>query len=134
VNATSPIRPAPYHAERTVRFLAWRDNRPVNAPALQDALTFDQAIAACLPAPHKARIAVLRIDDGRAEQHLHIYAVKQESKATWRRDPATGVPKAERRAYPELIFSAPVHSFQPVEPFDAFRDDAVGRDLSLVSQ
>lgn len=126
------VRPIPYRPERTVHFLAWRSEAPFTNAALSEAETFDQAVAACMPAPHKSRIAILRIDEGKAEQHLHVYAVKLPSKPVWRRDPVTRVPYADREPYADLIFAVPVHAFQPVEPYDAFRDDPVGRDLMLV--
>lgn len=83
---------------------------------------------------HKDALALLEKRAGSRDAVLHIYTIKQESKATYVRNPATGVPEAVRRLYPDKVLSVAVDAFAPVLPFDALRDDVVGVDRGLVSQ
>lgn len=70
---------------------------------------------------------------GRAEQTLWLYTIKQEAKPVYRRDPISGDTVRSQRLYPVLIAETKLAApFAPAEPFDAFRDCPVGRDLTLV--
>lgn len=123
-------------AERSVTFKAWRSNRPVtDCPTLAIAQTLQQAIAAVEPGTaHKAMVFVLQEDAGRNEKLLAICTMRQESRTSWRRNPVTGASEPVRRTYLDVLHILPVREFKPLPPFDAFRDDPVGRDLQLVEQ
>lgn len=140
---TAAIQPAafgqvrPLHPERAVTFRAWRHHYPVeNCPALELAQTMQQAIAAVeAGTQHKTTVYVLQEDAGRGEKLLAVCVMRQESKAVWRRDPVTGTPRPERRAYLDPIHLLPVRAFEPVPPFDALRAshaEIVGIDPTLV--
>jgi hypothetical protein len=80
-------------------------------------------------------LAVLYTHEGRNKRWLWLYAVKiSTTKGTWRPSTNGGRPVFVGKPEAKLIVSAPVHSFAPAEPFDAFRDNPVGTDLSLVNQ
>lgn len=118
---------------RATTFRAWIENREASSAELAAAQTFEEALAAVVHwASHKQNVCILRDDAGRGEKLLQIYTVKQESKAVWRRDPMTGLSAPSRRNYPVLIVQMAVDAFEPTRPFDAFRDNAVGLDLTLV--
>ena len=119
---------------RAVTFRAWRENRPVNCPALTAAQSFEEAIAAVLPgSQHKSVVSVLRIDTGRNEQEVRFYRLKQSTKHGYWRDATDGGRKVfVGNLEPELLHALPVLAFEPARPFDALRDGASGRDLTLV--
>lgn len=131
---TTFARPQPFHPERATTFRAWINNREIEGcTALAEALTFEEAVAAVEHwANHKDSLSVLRDDAGKRSKLLQVYAIKRESKNTWRRDPMTGLSEPYRKQYAALVYTMAVDAFEPTRPFDAFRDNAVGRDLSLV--
>lgn len=127
------VRPIPLR-ERTTTFRAWVQDREIEGcTALAEAETFEEAIDAVLPwASHKQNVSILRHDAARREKLLHVYTIKRESQRKWRTDPVTRVPVAYRKEYPVLIHTMAMDAFEPARPFDAFRDDAVGVDRSIV--
>jgi hypothetical protein len=134
LNATSPIRPAPYHAERAITFKAWRNDRPAETPA--DATSIEEvAQALAATSPRGTVLTIHMIDAGRNKQTVAFYTVRASSKRySWRPAYDGGRPVKVPALEPHLLHCLDVHAFAPVEAFDALRDDAVGRDLSLVSQ
>lgn len=132
MNAVRPIRMAP---ERAVTFRAWRDNREVvNCPGLDDAQTFEEAINAVAPgSPHKSAVSVLLDDAARGRRQLNVYQIKKSSKrGHWRAAYDGGRPVFEAEMEGHLVMSIPVDAFEPTRLFDAFRDDPVGCDRTLV--
>jgi hypothetical protein len=137
--ASQPVlRPAFAHRlDRARTFRAWRVPETGRAIEIDtgNAATMDEAKNAALSScalQHKETLLVHERDAARRTGVLNSYYIKQESRAQYRRDPLTGVSKAERRLYEELQFSVPVDAFEPTRPFDAFRDDAVGVDRTLL--
>lgn len=81
-------------------------------------------------------LAIQYSHTGRGKHTLWLFAVKRSTKhGTWRPAYDGGrkvfVGNLEPKQLAEMALAAP---FKPVEPFDAFRDDPVGRDLTLVEQ
>lgn len=138
MNAETANRAAPYHPERAVTFAAWRNSAPVkNCAALLAATTFDEAIAALTPgALHRSSdvvVSILRTDFGRGNKTLALYGFKRSSRHyTYRPALDGGRPVREAKILPVLLHAMDVLAFEPTPPFDAFRDDPVGRDLTLV--
>jgi hypothetical protein len=125
MTALSRIRPLP-----AVTFRAWRDDRPVDVPA--DAQSIDE-IAQALANRKGAVITIHRIDAGRNTQTVAFYTVRASSKRySWRPAYDGGRPVKVPALEPHLLHALDVRAFEPVEAFDALRDDAVGRDLQLV--
>lgn len=129
--------PAILPAERAIHFRAWRV--PASGEAieldigepdtLKDALAEAQlGTGIC----HKETVLILESDAGRNRAQQHAYAVKQQSSPSYRKCPETGVSKPVRPLYLAHLFSVAVDAFEPKRRFDAFRDNAAGRDLSLV--
>ena len=81
---------------------------------------------------HKDTLLIHRRHDGLAVGELYAFAVKQKSQAVYRKCEATGMTKPFKPLYLAELFSLPVNEFEPTRPFDAFRDDAVGVDRTLV--
>lgn len=135
MNATTA--PAGLYADRlpAVQFRAWRIGETGQAfPLETTATTPEEVLAEVAPGcRHKDHLAILQSHAGRGKNTLRLYAIKQESKPVYRRNPASGLTEPFRALYPAPLFPPmPVHSFDPVAPFDAFRDCPVGRDLQLV--
>lgn len=126
-------------ALRSVTFKAWKlgenESYPATLHAPEDfGEAVDQALA-LMSWNAKDVLAVLRIDAGRKQQTLRLYAVKRSTKRyAYRAAYDGGKPVRVGALEAVLISEAAVESFKPVEPFDAFRDNAAGRDLTLVSQ
>lgn len=144
MNAHSPVHKpafaeklAPLNAET---FAAWKfstsndDGRPkvadpvdvLAATTLQEAL--DLAAPTCW---HKDTLAILHTHEGRNRKVLHLYAIKQESKPVYLRNPVNGLPEAIRRRYPVLVVSMEVAAFEPVLRW-TYDGDAVGIDANMV--
>jgi hypothetical protein len=135
---THPIRGAFAHKlPRAVAFSAWRVPQAEASPAipldigqpdtLQDALNEALLGGGLL---HKETLLIRRDDAASGAAMLYSYAIKRQSKATYVRGAAG--PVRSQPLYLDLSFSLPVDAFVPVPPFDALRDGACGRDLSLV--
>jgi hypothetical protein len=78
-------------------------------------------------------LAVTHQHAGRAETTLWLHTIKQEAKPVYRRDPVTGAAVRSQRLYPVLVSQVALAApFAPVEAFDAFRDDPVGVDRTVV--
>lgn len=112
--------------------LGERDSLPIalDAPdGLDEAVM--QAVAHCQPG---GTLAVQYAHAGRRSHALWLFAVKRSSKVgMWRESTNGGRKVFVGRLEPKLICqSALAAPFAPVEAFDAFRDDPVGRDLTLV--
>lgn len=134
---TRPSLCRPYQVERSVTFKAWRNSSPVDPARLADATTFDEAIEALTPAAlHRMGdrvVAILRHDAGKGTKTLALYGFKRSTKHyTYRASQSGGSPVREGRIEPFLMHAEDVLAYQPVEPFDAFRDCPVGADRTLV--
>jgi hypothetical protein len=134
MNAATPIRPAPYHPERAVTFLAWRNDRPAETPA--DATSIeDVAQALAATSPKGTVLTIHMIDAGKGKQTVAFYTVRASTKRyAWRRATDGGRPVKVPALEPHLLHALDVRAFEPAEAYDAFKDDAVGLDRSLVSQ
>lgn len=100
--------------------------------------TLDDALAAAMGRVTQAGeiVAVQHSHTGLRKHTLWQFAVKRSTKKGFWRDSTNGgrrvfVGKLEPKLLSEVALAAP---FQPVEPFDAFRDDPVGVDRALVEQ
>jgi hypothetical protein len=111
--------------------IALRIGQPVD---LEEALAPAVADACWQP---RDILAIQRSHDGRGEYTLWQFTVKRSTKVgTWRESSCGGGRVFVGRMEPKplgtpVALAAP---FAPVEPFDAFRDNPVGLDLSLVNQ
>lgn len=125
----------PLNAEQ---WSAWRLGERESDPVpLIGADTLDDAVRQAL---HKLAfhpgdvLAVQHSHAGLRKHTLWQFAVKRSTKRyRWR--PALDGGKPVKVAEPEtklIAQTAMAAPFTPVERFDAFRDDAVGRDLTLV--
>lgn len=113
--------------------LGERDSRPI---PLTEVETLDEAIRQAMLASWQPgdRLAVLYTHLGRNKRTLWLFAIKRSTKVyDYRPSTNGGAPVRVGRLYPERLIETQVQSFAPVEAFDAFRDNAVGRDLQLIS-
>jgi hypothetical protein len=62
---------------------------------------------------------------------LHSYRIRKGA-ATYQRNPQTGLSERVEPLKLDRLFSLPVDSFAPTRPFDAFLDDPVGVDATLI--
>lgn len=125
--------------QRVVTFKAWRLRERESYPAkLLSPASFDEARDQALALTGwnaKDTMAVLREDAGRNKRTLRLYQIKRSTKRySYRAATDGGRPVRVGALEATLISEAQVHAFEPVEPFDAFRDDPVGRDLTLVER
>ena len=82
---------------------------------------------------HKDHFAIRVLDMVTGKAVVHFYAIKRESKAQWRRDPATGQSVCVARLYPVLLFSMAALAFEPNEAFAwAPGADVVGADRNII--
>ena len=112
-------------------FRAFNGQHPI---PIGDADTLDDAVNKALIAgglAHKGTLLVHEIDTGRQRGFLHAYTIRKSS-AQYRRNPQTGLSERYEPHYPDHLFSVPVDAFEPTRPFDAFLDDPVGIDRTLV--
>lgn len=124
----------PMTAERALTFRAWRlaDGSKQGHPvAVEKANTLDEARTLAMTGDtvlnHKDRLFIREYHDGKRSGLLHGFYVKKKA-AIWRDG---------ERMKPLVLehqFSLDTDAFLPTRPFDAFTDEASGRDLTLVSQ
>jgi len=124
-------------ALRAETWQAWKmGERESRVLALDEPETLDEAVQQAMArcCPYKGdRLAVLRTHAGRGKRTLWLFAVKQSTRVfDYRAATDGGRPVRVGRFYPELLIQTEVAAFAPVETFDAFRDDPVGRDAQLV--
>lgn len=81
---------------------------------------------------HKDTLLIHRSHAGLGVGELHAFVVKQKTQPIYRKCETSGVTKPFKPLYLADLFALPVDDFEPTRPFDAFRDDAVGVDRSLV--
>lgn len=124
---------------RALTFRAWRI--PASGQAIELDIggpdTLEDALAEAQLGTgicHKETVLILEQDSGKRRAVQHAFAVKRKSQPIWRKCPDTGVSKPFHPLYLDELFSVEVDAFQPTRPFDAFRDNAAGRDLTLVEQ
>jgi hypothetical protein len=118
---------------------AWRlGERESDAATLDAPATLDDAVRQALTSLCLHRgdtLAVLYTHAGRNKRTLWLYAIKQSTKRYhWRAATDGGRQVKVYALEPVLICETAMASFEPVLRFDAFRDDAVGRDLTLVER
>jgi hypothetical protein len=122
---------------RAVTFTAYRVPRgstqplPLEIPAcLSLAGALNAALAGnCLN--HRDALLIRQQDSGRGGNTLHAWAIKRKSQARYVRG-SDGLSHPVHELYAAELFSVAVEAFEPVRPFDAFSDDASGRDRQLV--
>lgn len=81
---------------------------------------------------HKDTLIVHEHDAARRKGTLHTFAIRKKA-ATWVRNPVSGLSERMEPLFADKLFAVPVDAFEPTRGFDAFRDNASGRDLSLVT-
>ena len=134
-------------AARAVTFKAWRvpladdgnprhEAAPVDLPEwVDDAETAAKVACSCLL--HKGSILVLRSDAAQRPERRHlltVFVVKKRSSPGWVRGP-DGKAVREHPEYPDFVMQVCVRDgFDPVEPWKMSDGNALGRDLSLVTQ
>lgn len=120
--------------QRAVTFKAWRlrDGPTAYPIELPPCDTIEDAVAAAKPSlGHKDRLFILEDGAGCGEAFQHGWTVRRKSAPRYvRGDDGLTKPVHDLDLYDH--FALAVAAFEPVRPFDAFRDDASGRDLSLV--
>jgi hypothetical protein len=99
----------------------------VSAVSLQGAL----ADLAQFGLAYKDTLFVHERHDGLRFSTLHVYRIRKGA-ATYQRNPQTGLSERVEPLKLDRLFSIPVDAFQPTRPFDAFRDDPTGVDLTLI--
>ena len=128
MNAQTAIR---MPVERALTFRAWRlphGSEQTHPVAVEQAETLEEAREAAMiggALNHKDRLFVREYHDGKRAGLLHGYYVKQKA-PIWREG---------KRVQPLVLehqFSMLTDSFLPTRPFDALKDEASGRDLTLV--
>lgn len=88
---------------------------------------------AAVQCDHKDHFVVCQWDPIKNIGTLHFHAIKREAKRQYRRDPITGEAGWSQRLYPVLLFTVPVHAFDPVEPWRWEPGaDVVGVDRTLI--
>lgn len=142
MGADLPRRARPFtDAFPALAFKAWRVGQGGNGIAipadLPDGIETAEQAAAHAGANHKDSVIVLASDDARRpeQRHIvHVYLIKKSSTKGFWRDAYDGGRKLfEGKLEPTLISRFAVNpGFDPVRPFDAFHDDPVGRDGTLV--
>lgn len=140
MNAIQPIRPIvgafAHKLTTTLIFRAYRLSgdkaRELDIGAPRDlAEAIANATAHFLA--HKDTLLIHETDEARRVGTLHSFTIRKKA-ATYVRDPLTGLSQRVEPLYADKLFSLPVDAFEPTRAFDAFRDDAVGVDRTLVSQ
>lgn len=122
---------------RSVTFSAWKLGEQQSYPATlhspEDfAEAVDQALA-LMAWNAKDVLAVLRTDAGRGRKTLRLYQVKRSTKRfAYRAAYDGGKPVRVGALEAVPLIETAVREFAPVEPFNAFRDNAVGIDRSVV--
>lgn len=124
-------------AIRAEQWSAWklgeRDSRPLalDAPETLDEAVA-QAMATCCP-QRGDRLAIHLTHAGKRKATLWLYEVKQSATIkAWRPASDGSGRKVAVHAMEAKLWLQTEALFSPVEAFDAFRDDASGRDCSLV--
>jgi hypothetical protein len=123
------FRTATDSLQRALTFTAWRLRdttiaQPIDLPPCD---TLDEAINAAKPSlMHKDRLFILHRDYGRDQAFQHGWTVRRKSTPRW----VAGKPVHDLDLADHFCLA--VESFEPVRPFDAFRDSATGLDLSIV--
>lgn len=155
------LRPLPLHPERSVSFKAWRipdDGQkrtktfgvklPIEGPRYPSGLRYDapafpldigdpetleEALSAAASSFHKDHIVIHEIDAGRNETTAHIYAIKQESRASY--GGRHGLDRYHR-CYPLHLFSMAMRGGEPFArgriPPNATHAEIVGIDPQLI--
>lgn len=125
-------------AEHALTFRAWRlahGSKQMHPVAVEQAETLPEArnlaMAGDTVLNHKDRLFIREYDDGKRAGLVHEFYVVAKA-ATYRRDEVTG--RAKRVVPLELRHECSWSSdaFLPTRPFDALKDEASGRDLTLV--
>lgn len=80
---------------------------------------------------HKDTLLVHEQHEGLRVQKLHSYRIRKGA-AIYVRNPRTGLVERAEPLKADHQFSLQVDAFAPSRPFDAFRDDPTGVDLTLV--
>lgn len=122
------------HAES---WQAWKlGERESDAITLDAPATLDEAVRQAIARgcwQPRDTLAVLYNHAGLRKNTLWLFTVKRSTKhGTWRDATDGGRKVFVGRMEPHLICETAVEAFAPVLRFDAFRDDPVGRDLTLV--
>lgn len=124
-------------ALRAETWAAWRLGPSVSYPIdLGNPESLDEAVMQAMGQMRHPgdMLAVQCSHVGRGRHILWQFKVQQSSKIGIWRDSTNGgrkvfVGRLEAKLLSEVALASP---FAPVEPFDAFRDDPRGRDLSVV--
>lgn len=126
-------------SQRAESWQAWKLGERESYPITPICDTLDQATQQALRALCWQPGDTLAIQHSHAGRNIHtlwLFTVKQSTKVgIWRESTNGG-----RKVFVGKLLAKPIcqtalaEPFAPVRPFDAFRDDPVGRDLTLVEQ
>jgi hypothetical protein len=116
---------------------AWRlGERESDAIELDCPATLDEAVRQAIasgPLTPGDTLAVLYTHDGLGKRTLWLHTIrKSANRYSWRAAYDGGKPVKVHALDAKLVCETAVEAFAPVLRFDAFRDDVVGRDLTLV--
>lgn len=135
--AVRKFRAATESLSRAVTFTAWRvphGSKQSYAIEIPVCMSLAGALNAALPGTmHRDTLLIRQEDSGRGGNTLHAWQIKRKSQARYVRG-TDGLSHPVHELYAAELFSVAVDAFEPVAPFDAFRDCAVGVDRKLVSQ
>jgi hypothetical protein len=121
--------------ERVHTFTVWRQGAPgVEARQLGVANSLEEAErGALVHLQHKDTLCIHEWHGGRRTGVLHAYRVRKGA-AKYVRNPVSGLSERVDPMTLDKLFALPVNSFAPTPPFDAFLDDPVGIDRTIVEQ
>jgi hypothetical protein len=125
-NPTSPCAPHLVSAWRTAHGSTQAYPLETSATHLQDAV--NDLAPRC---NHKDTLAIF-VRHARTGGILRLYSIKQESRASYVRNPVTGLTDSFNRLYPVEAAAIRMNAFEPARPFDALTDHPVLTDATLV--
>lgn len=139
MSSATRIAAAVAQPQQRTALSAWRlspDNprREARPLPIDNNLPLDQlAKELAVHCQHKDHFVIRVSDLVTGKVMTHFYAIKRESKAVWRRDPATGQSVCIAQLYPVLLFSMAAEGFVPAEPFAWSPGcDPVGADRGII--
>tara|TARA_Y100001933_G_scaffold257863_1_gene304923 strand:+ start:117 stop:515 length:399 start_codon:yes stop_codon:yes gene_type:complete len=132
MNAVRPIR----MAEKAVTYRAWRltnDNCTALPLAIEENSLGEAKEAATAFLNHKDTLLIHESMDGESYGRLFTFNVVKKA-AQWRRNSNTGDTERFTPLALKDGFALAIRDFNPDRPFDAFADDPVGVDRTMVRQ
>lgn len=122
-------------AERATVFRAWRvtplGTYPIDIGQPDTFAEAENEAQLGTGLSHKDTLLIHERDDAKRAGTLRSYSVVKKA-AVWRRNELTGLSERFEPLAIKPGFLLPIYQFEPTLPFDAFRDNATGVDLTLV--